>query len=390
MSLDFQQVRQQILKFAETAPERSRKRRTLVDDALAALAKHHTDLDALREKIERAARKNPNLRCAVPAWEALDFRKPPPAPPAAACLLAVDGSQVNPSRHDQVEFALVNIGSISLPFGGLGEIRETVESELTVADDLYTEYGKINDQHIAARRDLLERKKLAALAETLPRPLFTFTDGALELWFNDSASRGGGSPADSTLDEYITALKHLHQSGVCTAGYVDRPSSALALRMLEIADLPEAELKDAGRGGKYWGLRDIDIFRGFLDPGERSAIFALRSRPTGRYTDDVALHFFYLNVGRPKKPYLARVEIPFWVAEDTMTLDYLHALLLYECGKLGNRRYPYILHRSHEIAVVTREEKRQIEQMLVQTLHAFDGGTHKQATKDAGGRTTIR
>jgi hypothetical protein len=95
-------------------------------------------------------------------------------------------------------------------------------------------------------------------------------------------------------------------------------------------------------------------------------------------------------VGRPEKPWLARVEIPHWVAADDTMLDHLHALLLYECSKLGNRPYPYILHRSHEIAVVKMEEKKQLEQMLAQSVGIFDGGTYKQGHKDSGGRTSLK
>jgi len=36
---------------------------------------------------------------------------------------------------------------------------------------------------------------------------------------------------------------------------------------------------------------------------------------------------------------------------------------------MGNRPYPYILHRAHETAVVSMQEKEQITQMIVNELH---------------------
>jgi hypothetical protein len=159
--------------------------------------------------------------------------------------------------------------------------------------------------------------------------------------------------------------------------------------MLEIAETPETNITRNWRGGKYRMLRDVNLFARILQPGERSAVFALRSRPTDKYPEQVSLHFFFLNVGREDKPSLARVEIPRWVAEDETMLDHLHALLIHECTKLGGRSFPYILHRSHEVAVVKFEEKKQLEQMLAQTLGVFDGGTSKQGLKDSGRRSSL-
>ena len=112
------------------------------------------------------------------------------------------------------------------------------------------------------------------------------------------------------------------------------------------------------------------------------------SRP--HYTGDLALHFFYLNVGDEKHPSLVRVEIPKWVAADERSLNLLHAALLDQCRLLGARPYPYLLHRAHEIAVVKFEEKQQVEQMLELELRKSGGEVDeksaKQSAKDLPGR----
>ena len=103
----------------------------------------------------------------------------------------------------------------------------------------------------------------------------------------------------------------------------------------------------------------------------------------------LALHFFYLNVGRTNKPWLARVEIPAWVAENQEMLDNLHAVLVHQAAIMGTRAYPYILHRAHELAVVSLEEKEQITAMLVQELIRqgvfVDDESQKQAAKELPG-----
>jgi hypothetical protein len=82
-----------------------------------------------------------------------------------------------------------------------------------------------------------------------------------------------------------------------------------------------------------------------------------------------------------------RVEIPAWVSEDVTKVDLLHSALLEQCAIMGARPYPYLLHRSHEAAVVTLQEKQQIEQMLAITLHKAGGEvgepSGKQASKDS-------
>jgi hypothetical protein len=391
MPVNFQQVRQKIHEAGLKAPERQEQRKLLLDQALGALAKHQRDLDGLREKVDRVTNHVPSLRCAKPAGEHLTFTHAAPPLPPKACLLAIDGSQIIPSRHDQVEFGLINLGVLILPLGGLGQIQEEIESQLLFDEDLTTDHGRLSEQQISLRRDLRERVHLAELAETLSKPLFTFTDGPLELWFGpETQPENESTSLKKTRDQYIDALVKLYASGACTAGYIDKPGSDLLLRLLEVADLDESNLNRSWRGGKYHLLRDIDLFQRLLQPGERSAVFAIHSRPTKAYTGPVALHFFYLNVGRPEKPWLARVEIPRWVVDNADMLDQLHALLLYECNKLGNRPYPYILHRSHEIAVVKMEEKKQLEQMLAQSVGIFDGGTYKQGLKDSGGRMGLR
>lgn len=111
------------------------------------------------------------------------------------------------------------------------------------------------------------------------------------------------------------------------------------------------------------GLTDRDIYLELLDPGERSAVFAIHSPSAALYRDEIALHFFYLNVGRAG---LARVEIPAWVAVSQQKLDALHAALIEQCRIMGPRPYPYLLHRAHEVAVVSIQEKEQVTQWIAQ------------------------
>ena len=86
------------------------------------------------------------------------------------------------------------------------------------------------------------------------------------------------------------------------------------------------------------------------------------------YKDELAIHFFYLNVGSTEKPHLARIEVPAWVVENRQLLDVLQAVFVSQCHILGTRPYPYLLHRAHETAVVSLQERDQVTQMIALEL----------------------
>ena len=178
-----------------------------------------------------------------------------------------------------------------------------------------------------------------------------------------------------------------------TAGYVDKPLADLAVRLLELAELTDEELGKTPHSHPLEGITDTFLFQFLLQPGERSAIFGLRSRTAKQFEEhnaQLALRFFYLNVGFPEKPSLARVEIPEWVASQPERIDLLHGSLMEQCRKMGTNPFPYALHRAHEIAVVQYEEKRQIEGRIMAeyTGKGLPMGSYsnKQANKDAHSR----
>jgi len=81
------------------------------------------------------------------------------------------------------------------------------------------------------------------------------------------------------------------------------------------------------------------------------------------------------------------------VAHDRSMVDNLHATLVQQCQIMGKRPYPYLLHRAHEAAVVSMEEKEQVTQMIAHELRkrgvAIGEISHKQASKDLGGRRSF-
>jgi hypothetical protein len=396
MAVDFQQVSEQIKKLGEQASQRARSLQELRDRALAKLRDEQQDLVALRHKAQRIVQQyDAGLRCALPLTPPdgpparLDARFAAPPLPPGASILAADGSQIAPDRHAEVNYCLINVGAIQMQIGAPATPVVTINSRLLYDDELYTDTGQLTDAQLALQRDLNERRRLAELAQNAAAPVLTFTDGPMELW---GASEGDPDQQfQKSLREYVQVLEQLSDLQAATAGYVDKPGSILVVRLLEVALLAESELPDIRRQHPLRGVMDIDLFRHLLAPGERSAVFELQFKSRAAYPGELALHFFYLNVGRPGRPWPARVEVPAWVARSPEMLGNLHAVLVDQCRIMGSRPYPYLLHRAHEAAVVTLPEKDQVTQMIALELRGrqveVSESSNKQASKDLPGRT---
>jgi hypothetical protein len=384
MALNFQQVFDKIREIGLGARSRRENLEHLREKATELLEAWANKSAELNEKLERARQADPSLRCAIPLTEPLDAARDPVPAPAKLTLIAADGSQIAPDRHASVLFSLVNVGAIVMRTGS-GEAPEIFTDSRLYFDE---EVANWTDGFVALLRDLEERKKILELSKQYSLPLITLTDGPLQLW--ESRESNEVLNYKDALDDYLSVLSQLQELGVITAGYVDKPSSNLLVRLLEIAMTPADKIKDIRDIHPLPGVTDRWLLGTILGAGQRSAIFALQSHSRAVYRNLLALHFFYLNVGDEKHPSLVRVELPKWVADDAESLNMLHATLLDQCRMMGARPYPYILHRAHEIAVVKFEEKRQVEQMLELELRKagdeMEDKSAKQSAKDLPGR----
>ncbi len=391
MSLDFQSIREQVKQMGETAVVRQRELRDKWELARKLLEGEAQDLSALRQKVQDVAQNyDPTLRCALPIDDSLTEGYPLPALPTEVTILAADGSQITPDRNAGVNYALINVGAIQMSLGSSLAPSTTTISELLYDEDLYTSTGTITDARLALMRDLKERAILAKLAEQIPPPLVTFTDGPMELWIGMPGGGRENTETKDILDAYIEALNKLHSLDVATAGYVDRPGANLIVRTLEVAIADLSKIADMRDFRPLRGVTDVALYGQILKEGERSPVFALQSQSAKSYQGLLALHFFYLNVGRTGHPYLARVEIPAWVAENEAMLDNLHATLVDQAKMMGARPYPYLLQRAHETALVKLQEKEQVTQMISLELRKqgieVEQVSAKQFAKQSEGR----
>jgi len=386
MPVDFRQVREQVSQMGGSARQRQQELESKRAQAERLLKEHAHNLEALCQKVQLAVDLHDRyLRCALPVSEALDMHLPAPTQPfdRPPTLLAVDGSQIYRDRHAEAQYGLVNVGAVQMRYG------EAQAPETVVQTNLFYDQN-LSDTAISLRRDLGERQKMAELAAQAEPPVLTLTDGPLELWGSQPESSETSRQYEQSLQDYLKALRALHGLHAITAGYVDHPDADLAVRLLEVACAAPEQMESLRDFRPLRGVRDIELYEDILGPGERSAVFALQSQWARRYEGPLALHFFYLNVGGP----LVRVEIPAWVAENPAQLGMLHAVLVSQCRIMGTRHYPYLLHRAHEVAVVTHREQEEVTEMIVGELLRqgipVKGRSQKQASKDLPGRTRLK
>jgi hypothetical protein len=392
MPIDYQQIHQKIRNIGKNARDRQNVIEKKREHAWNLLHENAEDLDRLREKVERTVHEfDPNLRCALPVNNELNARFVADTKIDSVTVIAVDGSQIVPDRHEAIIYGLVNVGAVVMKVNSGESPKVETESELLFSDEeIRNKDGSVKDEGaIALIRDGKERTKLLELASKFPAPVLTLTDGPVELW-------GAKDPANAEsyqnfLQKYLDDLRKLNEIGVTLAGYVDKPAADLIIRLLEMAMASDETLKKVREYHPLLGATDRWLFGKLLEPGERSSVFGLQSSSRAYYKDALAVHFFYLNVGSAGHPSVARVEIPQWVAEDNDKLNLLHAILLQQSQLLGARPYPYILHRAHETAKVSHDEKEQINMMLAIELREHgaevDEGSYKQSAKDLKRRT---
>lgn len=384
MPVNLLDIQRKLHDFSDQAQARGEQMAHQQTEAAELLESFANQLDELKERFSRAADLVPNLRCAVPTDESLNAAFPAPDLPDTFTLLAADGSQINPSRHARVPFCVINVGVVKMVRGSGKAPQIHTQSQLLDYDSLYTSAGgMISEGMVALKRDLRERQALTELAFDLVHPALSMTDGPLELYREPGDSEG----FNKTLDEYIGVLSHLRERGLMTLGYIDKPGSDLVGRLLDLVQMSDTDLGAFAHKRRLTGVSDRVLLGATLhNPGDRSALFGIHSQIGMHFRGDLALHFFYLNVGHPHKPHLARVEVPGWVAKDKAKVGLIQAALAEQAQILGTRPYPYILHRAHEVAIVSMPEHEHVEEMIVAEFHRrgipIDEKSYKQYHKD--------
>ncbi|MBN1284916.1 MAG: DNA double-strand break repair nuclease NurA [Anaerolineae bacterium] len=393
MTLDFAQLTDEIVKMAAAYSKRQLTQKERLKLALQWLHDWSGREDEIHERVQQATSVQYRGASPIGAPKSQPVQGPPEpvAEPVGfpyGCLnrltvIAVDGSQIYPDPQSDIHYYLLNLSVIAMRHGLPGAPRcETRPQLIYSEDDLYLKGQLINNATINAQRTIAEREKLAEAVKKYgdADPVIALADGPLLYWEGSEAPEGQ-LLSQITLD-YLDALQKVKTSrppGLALAGYVDKPTSTYVIRLLRLLSLePEQVSREAlATNGPLEGLEDRLLFEKILtEPGDRSALFVQRS-PTNReyakYDRDLEIAFFYMNTAPPNRgEYVVRIEIPVWVARDRQLVDEAQTFIYNQCQLLG--RYPYILTRADELAVVRGHEKAQLDNLIEIELrkHGFN------------------
>ena len=265
-------------------------------------------------------------------------------------VLAVDGSQVYPDRHQGTSCFLINIGSVLLHYG-----QSNQNPPVILDSKPYVFTGDDNEEDIVNGPELVNCKRqefelqegLAlsiALKEKLPAtaPFAFLFDGSLVFWHLESKE---GNLKELFLNKYLNLLHQLYKSSVLCAGYISLPKSKELVNLIRI-ELCKFKIEGCKELEAVNHLVDSSIAHFFLTPHTRSIVFKSNAKIGAVYPSHLVPHFFYMDVGAE----IVRIEIPAWIARDEKHINTVAQIILNQAIK--GRGYPVALAESHEQAVV--------------------------------------
>ena len=370
-----------------------------IDDMAAALRAGRADKGLRLASALAAARKfspaeymakrtqpGTELNFATPdVHERVDAAYSPPPLPEDYCVVGVDGSHIDVSRHIPAHCYLINIGGMSLRYGGMpgasafSEPRLYANEDELVIRDRSAPYREetISGALLDAKRAVEELRGLLDTLRELPpdAPALGLIDGSLILfgmYRHDEFVR-----RQLIGEEYVRVLDEIKRMAaertLAIASYISLPRSVEVVNALRVSVCPypvpscDRECGTVRRDARpcdieVGGVLDREIFANLLGMGERSAAFSSNTAIVRDYYGGHGVSFFYVRTDEE----VGRVEVPDWVADDEGMLGLVHSLVVEQC-RLGPG-YPVALKEAHEQAVVTGADRQFFVEQVSATL----------------------
>lgn len=268
-------------------------------------------------------------------------------------IIAVDGSQVYPDRHQGSSCFLINIGSVVLNYGKNPSVK--FNSVPYVFSNQSNEESSA--EIVDCKREELEFFTGLQIAQELKKEknkqLLLF-DGSLIFWHLESKSNFA---KDTYLGKYLGILHQFYKEDLLIAGYISLPKSKELVNLLRVK-LSDFEPQNFGKIKTIDNIVDSQVVAFFLDNFQHTTIFQNKSRIVEDYPLHLQPHFVYLDVGSE----IARIEIPAWIAQDKSRVDLVLAIIIDQCIK--GYGYPVCLAEAHEQAVVKASDREVFYQLI--------------------------
>ncbi|PZO40603.1 MAG: nuclease [Pseudanabaena frigida] len=372
--LDLQKLMGQMQGMSEQLQKEAQQLTVKLDRAQTIFHEAAINQDILNQKNEQW-RDRLIFNCAEPVESLSQIHAIAPIT-SQHIVLATDGSQIAPSRHEIAYCYLINIGRVAIYYNsGIYPLLDNVPEVFYKTEDLYKarQWGIQTEQWMTLRRTVAENVALANLAiETIAvspeLPILAFTDGALIHWEFDEI------PADARsqlLPDILAAWGDLKAQGIPLAGYISAPRAAEATNFLRLQLCPfeqpdcntncSAKPLDSAPCSQIQPLRDGTLWSRLLNVGECSPLWKSHARIMEEY-DEYQIYFCYLHVGTE----IARIEMPAWTALDVNLRSQALQIILAQVQK--GYGYPVALAEAHNQAVVTGSDRRRFFAILEQQM----------------------
>lgn len=270
-------------------------------------------------------------------------------------VLAVDGSQIYPDRHQGIACYLINIGIAQLNYS---------DSESSVFFDsipyLFSDSSEfeLTPDIVNCRRSELEFKvglerAVQEKKENKASPFLFLCDGSLIFWHLENKEQ---ALKEYFLTSYISLLDQFYSQNLLIAGCISLPKSKELVNIIR-ASLSK-KIVEYSESIAIEHIVDSDILSQFLKPFSRCAIFSHHSPVVSYYPEHLKPFFTYIDVGQE----IVRIEFPAWIARNKDSLTTILQIIIDQCIK--GRGYPVALSESHEQAVVKSADREFFYHML--------------------------
>ncbi len=344
--LDKQKVMHELIKSMPTVFKETNQERALAHEIFSRLQQ---DPDA-QERVQRS-----ESSITIPSWEGpLDEARAVTQHEHPYQVVAVDGSQIYPDRHQGMACYLLNSGVAHFAYGDTSTVRlfsTPIVFNQQQSVDMSEEMVNCRRTELEFEVGLTESVKARSLYPELPS-LF-LCDGSLIFWHLESKHP---RIKEHFLKRYIEQLGAFYEERIPIAGFISLPKSKELVSILRKAC--DLNLVKATVPCSFDTVVDTDVVHFYLKRDECTKIFIHNSTLANAYPPHLRPCFFYMLCVDE----IARIEIPSWVAQDEKLLNRVVSIVLDQSYK-GNG-YPIALSEAHEQAVVNSAERQFFLEML--------------------------
>jgi hypothetical protein len=305
-------------------------------------------------------------------------------------VVASDGSQILPDRHDHLPCFLINVGLVDISYVE-GTARLTTTPTVSWSpEEVYPLVGgsrqEADGRVVGARRFAAECDALREAIAVTPGQrggavdTIALMDGTLLLWWLEPEPDRlrGLAPHDVKTATFNALNEFLGEAltvGALVGGYLSAPRTNDVVSMLKVVlcteDPVDCDRCPYDSGKKAWRAQleiagasllpvpskpceeanpvtDASLFRSLLEPGQRSSRFRSHAKVARAY--DAPVDFVYLHVGDE----ISRLEFPAWTTPPA--LERLVGAVVDQCAK--GMGYPVAIAEAHEQAIVRANDRR--------------------------------